>query len=304
MTAGGGSGVGGAVRRMAAAVVARELPAPPRALRRGPLRAVTWPHGVHEPRTALLLGRAAGTALAICFVTGIVSHLHQHPPAWLDVPSRPVWGYRFTQGVHVATGIAAVPLVLVKLWVVYPRLFTWPPLRTVGHALERLLLVPLVAGVLFELTTGLLNIVQWYPWGFAFTATHSQETNTLPSAYSYMSGRYPPAPPRKPGKFALADTTHTLAEAFREAGFRTALFSENPYLNPRTGFDQGFEKFELLHVVSCKAAVKAGDRLSPEEITALIEQRNLVQDAHHCPHGRPAALVFTREELDRKFKRI
>jgi DNA mismatch repair protein MutL len=61
---------------------------------------------------------------------------------------------------------------------------------------------------------------------------------------------------------------------------------------------------ELLHMISCKAAVKAGDKLSPEEITALLEHRELCQDAHHCPHGRPTALVFSREELDRRFKRI
>lgn len=61
---------------------------------------------------------------------------------------------------------------------------------------------------------------------------------------------------------------------------------------------------ELLHMMSCKAAIKAGDRLTPEEIEALLEQRHLAQDTHHCPHGRPTALVFTREELDRQFKRI
>lgn len=61
---------------------------------------------------------------------------------------------------------------------------------------------------------------------------------------------------------------------------------------------------ELLHMISCKAAVKYGDRLSPEEIDALVEQRHLAQDSHHCPHGRPTALVFTREDLDRQFKRI
>ena len=61
---------------------------------------------------------------------------------------------------------------------------------------------------------------------------------------------------------------------------------------------------ELLHMVACKAAIKAGDRLAPEEITALLEQRHLCQDSHHCPHGRPTALVFTREELDKRFKRI
>jgi DNA mismatch repair protein MutL len=60
---------------------------------------------------------------------------------------------------------------------------------------------------------------------------------------------------------------------------------------------------ELLHMIACKAAIKAGDRLSPEEMEALLEQRHLVQDTHHCPHGRPTALVFTREDLDRQFKR-
>jgi len=61
---------------------------------------------------------------------------------------------------------------------------------------------------------------------------------------------------------------------------------------------------ELLHMISCKAAIKAGDRLTLEEVESLIEQRHLVQDSHHCPHGRPTTLVFTREELDRQFKRI
>jgi DNA mismatch repair protein MutL len=60
---------------------------------------------------------------------------------------------------------------------------------------------------------------------------------------------------------------------------------------------------ELLHMCACKAAIKAGDYLAPEEISALLEQRHEFQDAHHCPHGRPTALVFTREELDRRFKR-
>lgn len=60
---------------------------------------------------------------------------------------------------------------------------------------------------------------------------------------------------------------------------------------------------ELLHMIACKAAIKAGDRLSPEEVAALVELRHLAQDSHHCPHGRPTALVFTREELDRQFLR-
>ena len=60
---------------------------------------------------------------------------------------------------------------------------------------------------------------------------------------------------------------------------------------------------ELLHTIACKAAIKAGDRLAPRRSPRCLEQRHLVDDAHHCPHGRPTALVFTREELDRQFKR-
>ncbi|MEK6248183.1 MAG: hypothetical protein N2C12_08385, partial [Planctomycetales bacterium] len=60
---------------------------------------------------------------------------------------------------------------------------------------------------------------------------------------------------------------------------------------------------ELLHMISCKAAIKAGDRLTPDEIHALVQQRELAQDSHHCPHGRPTSLIFTREELDKQFLR-
>ncbi len=60
----------------------------------------------------------------------------------------------------------------------------------------------------------------------------------------------------------------------------------------------------LLHTFACKAAIKAGDRLTPEEITSLLEQRDLYQDTHHCPHGRPTALFFSRDELDRMFGRL
>lgn len=60
---------------------------------------------------------------------------------------------------------------------------------------------------------------------------------------------------------------------------------------------------ELLHMFSCKAAIKAGDRLTHDEITALLEQREYVQDSHHCPHGRPTSLVFSRDDLDKQFKR-
>jgi DNA mismatch repair protein MutL len=61
---------------------------------------------------------------------------------------------------------------------------------------------------------------------------------------------------------------------------------------------------DILNMVACKAAIKAGQRLSPEEVAALLERRHLVSNTHHCPHGRPTALVFTRAELERQFGRI
>lgn len=60
---------------------------------------------------------------------------------------------------------------------------------------------------------------------------------------------------------------------------------------------------DLLNMIACKAAIKAGDRLTPDEVTALVADRRLARDTHHCPHGRPTSLVFTREELDKQFKR-
>ncbi|GAA3843751.1 molybdopterin-dependent oxidoreductase [Streptomyces lannensis] len=144
----------------------------------GDMRSRTFPPAfkgrLHDPRTATSIGRWLGLAFAVCFVTGLISHVLQHPPGWAadDLPSRPVWGYRLTQGLHVASGIAAIPLLLAKLWTVYPRLFAWPPVRSVRHALERLSVAVLVGAALFEVATGLLNTVQWYPWPFSFVPVH------------------------------------------------------------------------------------------------------------------------------------
>jgi DMSO/TMAO reductase YedYZ molybdopterin-dependent catalytic subunit len=130
--------------------------------------------GLHDPRTATVVGRLLGAAMLVCLVTGLISHILQEPPGWLAArtPARPLWGYRLTQGLHVATGIAAIPLLLTKLWTVYPRLFEWPPVRGVRHALERISVAVLVASALLELFMGLLNTLQWYPWPFSFRQVH------------------------------------------------------------------------------------------------------------------------------------
>ncbi|WP_202610210.1 molybdopterin-dependent oxidoreductase [Herbidospora solisilvae] len=129
---------------------------------------------LHDPRTAVAIGRWLGAAIVVCFLTGLISHVLQHPPGWAAglLPTRPVWGYRLTQGLHVASGLAAIVLVMAKLWTVYPRLFAWPPFRSLTHLVERLTIALLVAATVFELFTGLINILQWYPWPFSFTQAH------------------------------------------------------------------------------------------------------------------------------------
>jgi DNA mismatch repair protein MutL len=59
----------------------------------------------------------------------------------------------------------------------------------------------------------------------------------------------------------------------------------------------------LLATMACKAAVKAGDRLSQEEIAHLLMLRGMADDSHHCPHGRPTSLLFSRQQLDKQFGR-
>lgn len=59
----------------------------------------------------------------------------------------------------------------------------------------------------------------------------------------------------------------------------------------------------ILSMMACKAAVKAGDPLTPEEIDALFKQRQLADKSSSCPHGRPTMLRLTKADLDRQFHR-
>jgi DMSO/TMAO reductase YedYZ molybdopterin-dependent catalytic subunit len=127
---------------------------------------------LHDERTAAWLGIALGVSFTVCFATGLWSHLQQNPPGWFDPIARPAGLYRFTQGLHVATGIASIPLLLAKLWVVYPKLFQRPVLTSAASVLEKVSIVPLVGGGIFMLFTGLANINLWYPWPFNFRTAH------------------------------------------------------------------------------------------------------------------------------------
>lgn len=123
-------------------------------------------------RRAVVIGRLLGAAFVVCFLTGIYSHLLQDPLPGVPLPVGPDHLYGWTQGTHVVVGSLLVPLVLSKLWVVFPNLFTWPPVRSIPHLLERVSLAVLVATALMLPITGILNALQWYPWAFSFRRTH------------------------------------------------------------------------------------------------------------------------------------
>ena len=59
-----------------------------------------------------------------------------------------------------------------KLWTVYPKLFEWPPAGSLGRVVSRLSILVLVGASAMQLLTGLINIAEWYPFGFFFTTTH------------------------------------------------------------------------------------------------------------------------------------
>lgn len=133
-----------------------------------------------------VLGSVLLVTLPIVTVTGLLSYIAYGPrfgqaiPAdvgWLrlptfDWPTDPAWLYRLTQGLHVGLGLVLIPVVLAKLWSVIPKLFVWPPATSIAQLLERVSLLMLVGGILFEIVTGVLNIQYDYIFGFSFYTAH------------------------------------------------------------------------------------------------------------------------------------
>jgi DMSO/TMAO reductase YedYZ molybdopterin-dependent catalytic subunit len=156
----------------------------------GPFRAAFWRSPLRGPWLASMLSAALLPLIAVCAITGFVSHWAYDTDLGgnaifggaapgngldlygLDWPSSPTWLYAATQGAHVISGIAAIPILLAKLWAVIPKLFENPPVLSPAHALERLSLVLLVGGSLFVFSTGVINIQVWYPFGFSFVPAH------------------------------------------------------------------------------------------------------------------------------------
>ena len=74
----------------------------------------------------------------------------------------------------------------------------------------------------------------------------------------------------------------------------------------RSGIEGSIEEAVLhrvLDMMACKAAVKAGDRMSQQEVEALLDQRDQIERSSNCPHGRPTTVRITLKELAKQFKR-
>ena len=132
---------------------------------------------VQTPAVVARIGMFLGPAFGICFLTGLISHNAQSDSGVLLGP-RPVWGYRVTQGIHVATGIACLPLLLAKIFAAYPRILSRPEGDTgkksalLWFAADKLLIGVLTAAGIVQVATGLFNVFQWYVFRFDFVPVH------------------------------------------------------------------------------------------------------------------------------------
>lgn len=163
----------------------------------GPFRPEAWRSPLRGPWLTSALSTALLVGIPVLFVTGLISYAAYNPHLagnnttpgagglgfylfnWVTNPS---WIYRLSQGIHVLLGLALVPVVLAKLWSVMPKLFSWPPFPSPAKLAERLSLILLVGGIMFELFTGIFNIDYAYLWSFSFYVAHFY------GAWAFMAG--------------------------------------------------------------------------------------------------------------------
>ncbi|MBO0768127.1 MAG: molybdopterin-dependent oxidoreductase [Solirubrobacterales bacterium] len=146
-----------------------------------------WRSPLRGPRLTSILGSMLLVLVGVVAVTGFLSHAAYNPylghnaviprgqdfkPFTFTWPASPSWLYALNQGLHVTVGIVAVPLLLAKLWSVIPRLFEFPPVRSVAHLFERVTALALVGGAIFQFGTGIFDVQLYYPWHFNFVEAH------------------------------------------------------------------------------------------------------------------------------------
>jgi len=264
---------------------------------------------LHDEWVATVLGIVLGVAFTVCFLTGLIDYLAQHPPHWFHLPTRPLNLYRVTEGVHVVTGIATIPLLLAKLWTVWPKLFAWPPIGNVASALERLSLIPLVGGSLLLLFTGVVNIDYWYsPMAFFFPTVHfwtawmvvgalvihiGAKATAAGNALARGSGERPsaPAPPVENAVPAGTGALHPVpavpapeeATGLSRRGFLAAVFASAGVL----------------------VAVVAGETVAPLRRLAVLAPRNPTIGPQQLPVNQSAVQAgVTRSAVDPAYRLV
>ncbi|MEU2739272.1 molybdopterin-dependent oxidoreductase, partial [Streptomyces sp. NPDC007095] len=154
----------------------------------GPFRPGFWRSPIRGPWLTSVFGLVLLIGIPLLFITGLLSYAAYNPGLsplndetpdkgvlgfyLFSRPTHPYWLYRLLQGVHVTLGVVLVPVLLAKLWSVIPQLFEWLPVRSFAHGLERLSLLMLVGGVIFEFVTGIFNIQLYYVFPGSFYRLH------------------------------------------------------------------------------------------------------------------------------------
>ena len=254
-----------------------------------PVRPLWWPRFTSSVRSTALtarLGRVLGIAFGVCFLTGLLSALQYQPLSWLPWPASPPWLYRITQGAHVATGTACLPLIMIKLWSVYPNLFRFPPLRSLVHALERGSIAVLVAASLVQLVTGFFNALNWYPFGWDFVVVHHYLAYVVIGALLLHVG------------IKLPDIVYGLRARLADADVLTEIpWDENPVSHSNAGevpppATPGISRRGVLAAsgigVGIVVATSVGQTLTPLEPIGLLAIRRWRQGPQQVPVNRTA----------------
>ncbi len=142
---------------------------------KGPFRRDYWHSPLRGPWLASFMSLMLLIVIPIVFITGLIDHIAWNPDLGgtnnrtpdmgllgfllgIEWPTRPIWLYRLTEGIHIVLGLALLPLVLGKLWAIMPSLYKWPLADSPAHALERISLLFVKGGVFFQIFTGLIYI--------------------------------------------------------------------------------------------------------------------------------------------------
>jgi Oxidoreductase molybdopterin binding domain len=232
------------------------------------------------------IGLVLGIAIGVLFVTGLLSHYQYEPWSWLPEPAKPVWGYRLTQGIHVVTGIATIPLLLVKLWSVYPNLFRFPPIKSIKRAIERATVAILVSTALVQVITGFLNVLNWYPFPWYFTTVHRFLAYVLVGSLLLHVG------------VKLPDIAYGLQAKVREADVLTEIpWDENPDSHSNAGTlsdppTPAISRRGMLTAVGAGVGLvvltSAGQTVTPLERIGLLAPRQWTKGPQRVPVNRTA----------------